>query len=131
MRLDLARQITIGLLVYGVLLSIALFAHGLLVNERAERRIWEAMLDTSMTDLLERRHHDPRFHGWIEARGYATVKTLRTYDIDVRHEYPALIQRIIAVFKTFIQLRTALIQRCHLLTQTLDRLRHCIDLCAQ
>ena len=61
MRLDLARQITIGLLVYGVLLSIALFAHGLLVNERAERRIWEAMLDTSMTDLLERRRHDPRF----------------------------------------------------------------------
>jgi GNAT superfamily N-acetyltransferase len=41
-------------------------------------------------------HHDPRYHGWIEARGYATVKTLRTYDIDVRHEYPALIQRIIA-----------------------------------
>jgi GNAT superfamily N-acetyltransferase len=41
-------------------------------------------------------HHDPRYHGWIEALGYATVKTLRTYDIDVRHEYPALIQRIIA-----------------------------------
>jgi GNAT superfamily N-acetyltransferase len=41
-------------------------------------------------------HHDARYHGWIEAAGYAVVKTLRTYDIDVRHEYPALIQRIIA-----------------------------------
>jgi GNAT superfamily N-acetyltransferase len=41
-------------------------------------------------------HHDARYHGWIEAHGYATVKTLRTYDIDVRHEYPELIQRIIA-----------------------------------
>ena len=86
MRLDLARQITIGLLVYGVLLSIALFAHGLLVNERAERRIWEAMLDTSMTDLLERRHHDPRFqwHNNGKLDLYDMVEGVRrkTYTVD-------------------------------------------------
>lgn len=60
-RVDLARQITIGLVVYGVLLSAALFIHGLLVNERAERMVWQAMLETSMTDLLERRAHDGDF----------------------------------------------------------------------
>ncbi|MCB2047112.1 MAG: N-acetyltransferase [Novosphingobium sp.] len=41
-------------------------------------------------------HHNARYQGWIEALGYATVKTLRTYEVDVRVEYPPLIQRIIA-----------------------------------
>ena len=62
-RPSLTRQITLGLVVYGVLLSVALFVHGLLVNEQAERMVWQAMLETSMDDLLERRRHDPGF-GW-------------------------------------------------------------------
>ena len=60
-RLDLARQITLGVVAYGVLLSVALFVQGLLVNEQAERMVWEAMLDTSMTDLQERRSHSGDF----------------------------------------------------------------------
>jgi hypothetical protein len=41
-------------------------------------------------------HHDARYQGWIEGQGYDRVKTLYTYDLDVRVEYPALIQRVIA-----------------------------------
>ena len=40
-------------------------------------------------------HDDPRYQQWIEAAGYIHAKTLRTYDLDVRVEYPPLIQRII------------------------------------
>lgn len=41
-------------------------------------------------------HHDPRYHGWIEGSGYAPVKTLRTYDLDIRKPFPPLIGRVIA-----------------------------------
>jgi len=41
-------------------------------------------------------HHNPLYHGWIEALGYQTVKTLRTYDLDVTKQFPPLIARIIS-----------------------------------
>jgi GNAT superfamily N-acetyltransferase len=41
-------------------------------------------------------HHAPEYQPWIEGAGYSLAKTLYTYDIDVRREYPPLIQRIIA-----------------------------------
>ncbi|MDE8652392.1 N-acetyltransferase [Novosphingobium album (ex Liu et al. 2023)] len=41
-------------------------------------------------------HHAARYQPWIESAGYQRVKTLYTYDLDVRKEYPPLIQRIIA-----------------------------------
>ena len=41
-------------------------------------------------------HHNPRYQGWIEAMGYEAAKMLRTFDLDVRVEYPRLIQRVIA-----------------------------------
>jgi GNAT superfamily N-acetyltransferase len=41
-------------------------------------------------------HHDARYHGWIEALGYETAKLLRTYELDVRKDFPPLIARIVA-----------------------------------
>jgi len=41
-------------------------------------------------------HHNAAYRPWIEGAGYDRVKTLHTYEIDVRLEYPPLIQRIIA-----------------------------------
>jgi len=41
-------------------------------------------------------HHDPAYQPWIEAIGYGVVKKLHTYHVDIRNEYPKLIQRIIA-----------------------------------
>lgn len=40
-------------------------------------------------------HHPARYQGWIEARGYAPAKKLLTYEVDIRHGFPPLIQRIV------------------------------------
>lgn len=41
-------------------------------------------------------HHPPQFQEWIESTGYAAVKHLYTYELDVTQGFPPLIQRIIA-----------------------------------
>lgn len=40
-------------------------------------------------------HHRPAYQGWIEAAGYAPVKRLNTYELDITLPFPPLIQRII------------------------------------
>ena len=41
-------------------------------------------------------HAPAHFQGWIEARGYAPVKTLFTYELDITKPFPKLIQRIVS-----------------------------------
>ena len=41
-------------------------------------------------------HQSARYQPWVEGSGYALVKRLYTYDVDITVEYPPLIQRIIA-----------------------------------
>lgn len=60
-RPSLARQISLGLILYGIVLSVALFVHGWLVNESAEHMVWEAMLESRMSDILERERDEPDF----------------------------------------------------------------------
>lgn len=60
-RPSLARQITGGVIAYGVLISVALFVHGVLVNENAERMVWRALLDTQLTEILERQRAQPGY----------------------------------------------------------------------
>ena len=66
-RRSLARQISLGLILYGIVLSVALFVHGWLVNESAEHMVWEAMLEARMSDIQERERDEPGFQ-W-ENRG--------------------------------------------------------------
>ncbi|MEZ5694171.1 MAG: N-acetyltransferase [Altererythrobacter sp.] len=40
-------------------------------------------------------HHPAHYQGWIEGQGYALAKTLLTYDLDVSHDFPPLIRRIV------------------------------------
>ncbi len=40
-------------------------------------------------------HHPAHYRAWIEAAGYSPVKTLLTYDLDVSHDFPPLVQRIV------------------------------------
>ncbi len=40
-------------------------------------------------------HHKPEYRGWIEAAGYAPVKQLMTYELDITQEFPPLVKRII------------------------------------
>ena len=41
-------------------------------------------------------HQNARYQPWIEGAGYGLVKQLNTYDLDIRVEFPPLIQRIIS-----------------------------------
>jgi len=41
-------------------------------------------------------HQSPSHQRWIEGEGYALAKVLHTYDLDVRKEFPPLVQRIVA-----------------------------------
>ena len=41
-------------------------------------------------------HQAPRYQPWIEGAGYGLAKRLFTYDLDIRPDFPPLIQRIIA-----------------------------------
>lgn len=40
-------------------------------------------------------HHKPEYRGWIETAGYAPVKQLMTYELDITQEFPPLVKRII------------------------------------
>lgn len=40
-------------------------------------------------------HHLPQYRGWIEAAGYAPIKRLNTYELDITQQFPPLIQRIV------------------------------------
>lgn len=41
-------------------------------------------------------HNSPAYQGWIEGAGYAGVKDLLTYDLDISHGFPDIVQRIVA-----------------------------------
>jgi hypothetical protein len=41
-------------------------------------------------------HDAPQYQGWIVHAGYAPAKSLFTYELDVKQDFPPLIQRIIA-----------------------------------
>jgi hypothetical protein len=40
-------------------------------------------------------HAKPEYRGWIERAGYHPVKKLQTYDLDVTHGFPPIVQRIV------------------------------------
>ena len=40
-------------------------------------------------------HARPAYRGWIERAGYAPVKRLLTYDLDITQEFPPIVKRII------------------------------------
>ena len=41
-------------------------------------------------------HDSPAYQGWIEPLGYAGIKDLYCYDLDITHPFPPLVQRIIS-----------------------------------
>ncbi|MBA2933450.1 N-acetyltransferase [Sphingomonas sp. CGMCC 1.13654] len=41
-------------------------------------------------------HHSPKYEAWIEAAGYAGIKDLNTYELDITKPFPPLIQRIVS-----------------------------------
>src|SRR3546814_1526605 len=41
-------------------------------------------------------HNSPAYQAWVESAGYANVKDLYTYDLDITQQFPPLIQRIVS-----------------------------------
>jgi hypothetical protein len=41
-------------------------------------------------------HNSPLYEAWVEAAGYRAVKDLYTYDVDITHGFPPIVQRIVA-----------------------------------
>lgn len=64
-RSGLRRRILGWLLIYVSLLSVAIFIGGLVVNEEAERMVWESLLRAELHHYQERRASDPNYQ-WTD-----------------------------------------------------------------
>ncbi|WP_149194282.1 sensor histidine kinase [Luteimonas suaedae] len=72
-RSSLRRRITIGLLGYVALLSLAVLLHGYVVNERAEALVWQSLLEAEFDHFVLRSRTDPGYR-------WADTETLTLYD---------------------------------------------------
>lgn len=70
---SLKSQILYWLTAYALLLAIAIFLHGYIVNERAEELVWESLLKAELQHHLERAAADPDYE-WND------TETLRFYE---------------------------------------------------
>jgi signal transduction histidine kinase len=61
-RASLQLRITVGVIVYMLLLSLAVVYHGATVNERAERLLWRSLLQSELDHYLARHKEDPDYH---------------------------------------------------------------------
>lgn len=62
---SLQRKLTLGLITYLLLLSIAVAAHGVFVNESVEALIWESLLQSEFAHFHERLDEDPGYR-WTD-----------------------------------------------------------------
>ncbi len=60
-RTGLRLRITLLVVAYMLLLSLAVVYHGNVVNERAERLVWRSLLDSELDHYLRRRAEDPDY----------------------------------------------------------------------
>ena len=72
-RSGLRRRILLALLGYAALLSLAVLAHGIYVNERAEQLVWETLLASELDQYVARSRADPAYR-------WSDTDTLRLYD---------------------------------------------------
>lgn len=75
-RRSLQRRLTGWLAGYALLLAAAVFAHGVLVNEHAERLLWDALLQIELEQHLRHQREQPGYR-W---RDTATVQLYRSGD---------------------------------------------------
>lgn len=75
-RSSLRKRLLLGLLGYVALLSILVTAHGIFVNEHAERVVWQTLLNAELDQLQERRRLDPSYR-WPNSERIALYDTAR------------------------------------------------------
>lgn len=69
-RRSLRRRILLALLGYTVALTLAVFAHGVMVNEHAEALVWQTLLDSELDHILEHTAADPDYQ-WTDTTSMA------------------------------------------------------------
>jgi len=62
----LRRQVTLWLVVYAALISLAVFVHGYIVNEQAEQLTWHSLLKSELDHFVQRSAEDPEYH-WTDS----------------------------------------------------------------
>lgn len=68
LRLDgLRARVTLWLVIYAALISLAVFIHGYIVNEQAEQLTWRSLLKSEMDHFVQRSAEDPHYH-WTDTR---------------------------------------------------------------
>ena len=69
-RTGLRLRITLLVVAYMLLLSLAIIYHGNVVNERAEKLVWRSLLQSELDHYLTRRAEDPDYH-WRDTEDVA------------------------------------------------------------
>ena len=88
------RRLTLGVLVYAILIAIAVVLHGYLVNEAAEQRVWESLLESEFAHV-ESRAAQHQYAHWRDTdalqlfgalSGVPVPPEFATYDAGVHDE---------------------------------------------
>lgn len=91
---SLKQRMVSGIVIYSLFLTLALFAHGYLVNKRAGALVWESLLNTEMDHFLGRHSLDPDYR-WNDSETLTLYGTLvgqeppiefRSLDVGVHDE---------------------------------------------
>lgn len=61
----LRRRVTLWLVAYAALLSLAVFVHGYIVNEQAEQLTWRSLLTSELDHFVQRSREDANYH-WTD-----------------------------------------------------------------
>lgn len=61
----LRARVTLWLVLYAALLSLAVFVHGFIVNEQAEQLTWRSLLRSELDHFVQRSEEDPDYR-WID-----------------------------------------------------------------
>ncbi|MDZ4077861.1 MULTISPECIES: HAMP domain-containing sensor histidine kinase [Hydrocarboniphaga] len=83
----LSQRITLAVLGYALLLTIAIAAHGYLVNEQAEQSVWESLLATEFKYFEQRKAQDPAYQ-WHDSETLQLYGALNS--VPIPSEFAAL-----------------------------------------
>lgn len=86
-RSSLRRRLLIWLAGYALLLTAAVFVHGFLVNEFAERLVWDSLLGSELEQYLEQQRADPGYR-WRD------TGTLQLYRSDMGPPAPPALREL-------------------------------------
>ena len=83
----LGQRITLAVIGYAVLLTLAIAAHGYLVNEQAEQSVWESLLETEFKYFEQRKAQDPAYQ-WHDSETLQLFGSLNA--VPIPPEFAAL-----------------------------------------